>query len=191
MALLISLATSYFTAEAGGASAKSGQVAPGYLGKKYGKKDQCPSCSPPGNQVLYVPLTDLPEAQDGELVFNSRSPKEMEVTPTFYRLDGTPVVGDPVRVRSAEIRYVDFRKLLPQGEGGARGWGGLSLSYYGIAREMWAQFRFMRVNGGENVDEFFVVKDEARSDIQEAAWWMPRRSTAVIALGNVTDVATR
>lgn len=158
--------------------------------RKSGKPDKCPHCSPPGNQEIYIPLTELPESRGGEIVFNSRSPKEMEVTPTFYKLDGTTVVGDPVLVQSAEIRYVDFKKLIPAGHRDEQDWGGLSLSYYGVNREMWAQFRLLGINGGGNADEFFIVKDEPRSDIQEAAWWMPRRSTAVIALGNVTDSTT-
>lgn len=153
-------------------------------------KNGCPNCSPPGNQVIYIPLIDLPEARGSELVFNSRSPKEMDVTPTFYKLDGTTVAGDPVRVKSAEIRYVDLKRLIPAQHRNERDWGGLSLSFYGVNREMWAQLRFLHVNGGSSVDEFFIVKDEPRSEVQEAAWWMPGKSTAVIALGNVTDAPT-
>ncbi len=178
------------TAKSGGLTAGVNKNATPQKEKKYGKRRDCPNCSPPGNQVLYIPLTDLPEAQGGELVFNSRSPKEMEVTPTFYKLDGTAVIGDPILVQSAEIRYVDFKKLLPAGHREEHDWGGLSLSYYGIAREMWAQFRLLGINSGGSVDEFFIVKDELRSDVQEAAWWMPRKSTAIIALGNVTDALT-
>ncbi|HEX8846843.1 MAG TPA: IPT/TIG domain-containing protein [Pyrinomonadaceae bacterium] len=164
--------------------------APPQKQNKNARKNDCPSCSPPGDQLIYIPLTDLPEAQGGELVFNSRSPKEMEVTPVFYKLDGTVVKGDPVLIQSAEIRYVDFKKLLPAGHRGERDWGGLALTYHGVAREMWAQYRLLRVNGGGNVDEFFTVKSEQRSDVQEAAWWMPKKSTAIIALGNITDLPT-
>jgi len=153
-------------------------------------KNGCPHCSPPGNQVIYIPLIDLPEARGSELVFNSRSPKEMDVTPTFYKLDGTTVVGDPVRVKSAEVRYVNLKRLIPAQHRNERDWGGLSLSFYGVNREMWAQLRFLHVKGGSSVDEFFIVSDELRSDVQEAAWWMPGGSTAVIALGNVTDAPT-
>lgn len=149
------------------------------------------NCSPPGDQEIYTPLIDLTEAQAGEIVFNSRSPEAMDVTPTFYKRDGTAVVGDPVRVQSAEIRYVNVKKLLPKHYQHERDWGGLSLSYHGVNREMWAQFRFLRVNGGGNVDEFFIVTDESRSTLLEAVWWMPKRSEAIIALGNITDLETR
>jgi len=176
------------TARPGGLSAGTDKSAP--QKRRYEKPDRCHHCSPPGNQEIYIPLTELPEAQGGEIVFNSRSPKAMEVTPTFYKLNGTNVVGNPVLVQSAEIRYVDFKKLIPAGHRGEEDWGGLSLSYQGVNREMWAQFRLLGINGGGNADEFFIVKDEPRSDIQEAAWWMPRRSTAVVALGNVTDSTT-
>ena len=40
--------------------------------QKNDKKHKCPDCGPPGNQEIYVPLIDLPEAQGGEIVFNSR-----------------------------------------------------------------------------------------------------------------------
>jgi hypothetical protein len=59
-------------------------------------------------------LIDLPEAQGSEIVFNSRSPKAMNVTPVFYRRDGAVITGDPVTVESAEIRYVDIKQLLPE-----------------------------------------------------------------------------
>ena len=161
---------------------------------KYGPKNKptprCPHCAPAGNQEIYIPLIDLPEAQGSEIVFNSRSPQAMNVTPTFYKQDGTLVVGDPVSVQSAEIRYVDIKQLLPERYRHERDWGGFSLSYNGFNREMWSQFRFMGVNGGTNIDEFFTVKAEARSSNFEAAWWMPEKSDAIVALGNITDATT-
>jgi hypothetical protein len=132
----------------------------------------------------------LPDAAAGEIVFNSRSPKAMAVTPTFYTLDGAIVKADPVTIASEEIRYVDIRQLLPERYRHERRWGGFSLSYDGFNREMWSQYRFVGVNGGSNVDEFFTVKEESRSDELEAAWWMPEKSEAIIALGNITDAAT-
>ena len=91
--------------------------------QKYGRKHSCPRCAPPGDQEIYIPLVDLPSAQGGELVFNSRSPKPMNVTPRFYRLDGSSVTGDQVVIGSAEIRYVDIRKLIPGAHKGEREWG--------------------------------------------------------------------
>jgi hypothetical protein len=157
---------------------------------KFSKKDKCPNCGPAGNQEIYVPLIDLPEAQSSEIVFNSRSPRAMTITPTFYKPDGTVVLADPVTVQSAEIRYVDIRQLLPEQYRQERDWGGFSLSYYGFNREMWSQVRFLGVNGGNSVDEFFTVKEESRSDQLEAVWWMPERSEAILALGNITANAT-
>src|SRR5467141_2677228 len=71
-------------------------------------KDKCTSCSPPGNQLIYIPLIDLPEAEGGEIVFNSRSPQTLDVTPVFYSRDGETVIADPVQIQSAEIRYVNI-----------------------------------------------------------------------------------
>jgi hypothetical protein len=156
--------------------------------KQKGRGQNCARCATPGNYEIYAPLLMLPEAKSSELVFNSRSPKETVVTPIFYKRDGTRFVGKPVTIESAEIRYVDVKKLLPPGQRDERDWGGVSLTYHGIPREMWAQLRFMGVNGGVNVDEFFVVKAENRSDVQQAVWWTPPESTSVIALGNVTNM---
>jgi hypothetical protein len=140
--------------------------------------------------MIYLPLIDLPEAQGSELVFNSRSPKEVEVTPTFYKLDGTAIVAKPVNVKSAEIRYVDLKQLIPGKYRNDQDWGGMSLAFYGAPREMWAQLRLLGTKGGGSVDEFFTVPSELRATVQEAVWWMPQRSTAVLALGNITDAAT-
>src|SRR5215204_3352673 len=153
-------------------------------------KNRCKECAQVGNQSIYVPLIELPEARDGELVFNSRSTKEMPVTPIFYKRDGSAVVGKSVNVRSGEIRYANVKSLLPKARHDEHDWGGMSLNYYGGNREIWAQFRFVGVGGGGSVDEFFIVRDESRSEVQEAVWWMPQRSKAIIALGNITDAAT-
>ena len=159
-------------------------------GPKNKPTPRCPHCAPAGSQEIYIPLIDLPEAEGSEIVFNSRSPQAMNVTPTFYKRDGAVVVADPVTVQSAEIRYVDIKQLLPERYRHERDWGGFSLSYSGFNREMWSQFRFIGVNGGSNVDEFFTVKDESRSDELEAAWWMPPKSEAILALGNLSDSPT-
>ena len=55
---------------------------------------------------------------------------------------------------------------------------------------MWAQYRFLRVNGGSDVDEFFVVASEDRSDTQQATLWNPEEGDAILAFGNVTDLPT-
>src|SRR5262249_29684143 len=83
----------------------------------------CPNCGTRSNQIIYLPLIDLPEAQGSEIVFNSRSPQEMDVTPTFYKLDGTAIVGKPVRIQSSEIRYVDLKKLIPGPYRNDQDWG--------------------------------------------------------------------
>jgi hypothetical protein len=140
--------------------------------------------------LIYIPLIDLPEARGGELVFNSRSPQAMEVTPVFYKRSGETVLGAPVNIQSAEIRYVNIYDLLPDRYRHEKDWGGFALSYFGSNREMWSQFRFMGVNGEGNVDEFFTVKDESRSSVYEAAWWMPEKSEAIVALGNISDTPT-
>ena len=157
--------------------------------KKEKKGPPCNYCGPPGNQYIYAPLIDLPESQGGEIVFNSRSPKAMDITPVFYTLNGETVIADPVRIESAEIRYVNVMDLLPERYRHEH-FGGFALTYYGYNREMWSQFRFIGVNGGGNVDEFFTVKEEARAENYQAAWWTPEKGEAIVALGNITDEAT-
>src|SRR5437588_514894 len=114
----------------------------------------------------------------------------MDVTPFFYKRNSETVIGDAVKIQSAEIRYVNIEDLLPARYRHQKNWGGFALSYYGANRQMWSQFRFLGVNGGANVDEFFTVKDESRSAVYEAAWWMPEKSEAIIALGNISDAPT-
>lgn len=140
--------------------------------------------------MLYVPLADLPEAEGGEIVLTSGSPHPMDVTPTFYLADGSSIAGEAVQVQPAETKFLDIKKLLPPASKGRRDWGGLALGYYGLAREISAQLSLAGINGGGSVDEFFVVAGEARSDVQQAVWWMPQGGTAIIALGSVSDQDT-
>ena len=158
--------------------------------KKQKKDHGCGGCSPLGNQQIYIPLIDLPESERGELVFNSRSPGAMNVTPVFYKRNGATVVADPVVIDAGEIRYVDIKSLLPDRYRNERDWGGFALTYYGANREMWSQFRFLDVNGGGSIDEFFTVKDESRAAAYEATWWAPEKNEVIIALGNISDTDT-
>ena len=158
--------------------------------QKSRKGPSCHGCSPPGNQQIYIPLIDLPESSTGELVFNSRSANTMSVTPVFYKRNGATVVADPVQIDAGEIRYVDIRDLLPAQYRHERDWGGFALTYFGTNREMWSQFRFLSVNRGGSIDEFFTVKDESRSAAYQATLWRPEKSEAIIALGNISDTAT-
>ena len=150
----------------------------------------CIGCAAQSERSIYIPLTDIPEAGGRQIVFNSRSPHPIEVTPVFYTLDGTSITGAPMTVNPSEIRYLNLKALIPSEHRRRRDWGGLSLNYFGANREIWAQFRFLGINGGNNVDEFFVVTEEQRSAAQAAAWWTPPGSTSVIALGNITDGET-
>lgn len=73
----------------------------------------CPTCPAPTQQTIYAPIFDLPEASGSEVVLNSRSPHVMDVTPTFYTAEGTPVTGETFQLQSAEIRTVDVKSLIP------------------------------------------------------------------------------
>ena len=121
-------------------------------------------------------------------MLNSRSPDPIDITPTFYTTNGEAVVGEPVQLQSAEIRFVPIDQLIPEGLRGQRKWGGLALSFTGGVMELWAQVTFHGVGGG-SVDETFNILEEPGSDTREAVWWMPKRSTAIIALGNSSDTA--
>lgn len=154
------------------------------------QSDQRCLCGVKGDQAIYIPLTYLPEAGGGQIVFNSRSGHSVDVTPIFYTMDGNQIKGNTVSIEPNEIRYVNIKKLLLPENIRQTNWSGLSLRYYGSNREMWAQYRFLAVNGGNNVDEFFTVESESHAVNQAATWWSPARSTSVIVLGNLTGSPT-
>ena len=76
----------------------------------------CPTCSPAKQRVIYAPLFDLPEAASSEIVLNCRSGRDVPVTPTFYTLDGTAIIGDEIILHPAEIRFVDTKSLVTEKE---------------------------------------------------------------------------
>jgi len=153
------------------------------------KAKPCTSCPAPSPHRIYAPAISLPEASSSEIVLNSRSPKVIEVTPTLYTDEGTPIVGKAVQLQPAEIRFVKIEQLIPAKHRGRHKWGGIALSYTGGVLEVWAQIAFHGVNGGGSVDETFNILDEPGSDVREAVWWMPEKATAVIALGNSSDTS--
>jgi hypothetical protein len=144
------------------------------------------SCPPPIPRQIYVPAIELPEARTTEIVLNSRSPQEIEVTPTFYTEAGDQIVGKPLQLQPAEIRFVRVDSLIPRYARNNH-WGGMSLSYVGSNLEVWAQITFHGVGGTGSIDETFNILGDQPSDTREAVWWMPKRSTATIALGNSSE----
>lgn len=105
-------------------------------------------------------------------------------------MNGDAVVMNPVQLEPAEIRFIPVEQLMPEAMRGRHRWGGIALSYTGNVLEVWAQITFHGVGGG-SVDETFNILEEPGSDTREAVWWMPRKSTAIIALGNSSNVDIR
>jgi hypothetical protein len=151
---------------------------------------QCSSCPPPSPRRIYAPAIDLNEAQSCEIVLNSRSANPIEITPTFYTAGGDAIIGNPIQLQPAEIRFIPVEQLMPRAIRGAHRWGGIALSYTGNVLEVWAQITFHGIGGG-SIDETFNVLEERGSDTREAVWWMPRQSTAILALGNASGKAVR
>ena len=125
----------------------------------------CPACAEPTQQVIYAPLIGYPEASRSEIVLNCRSPHVMDVTPTFYTAEGTPVVGQVIRLQPAEIRYVDVMSLIPETRRASR-WGGMSLSYPGKFMEVWAQLTLHGIGRRNSVDVLFTVINAPRSNVR-------------------------
>ena len=147
---------------------------------------RCSSCPPPIPRSIYVPAIELSEASTCEIVLNSRSAHEIEVTPTFYTVTGEQILGEPLRLKPAEIRFAPVDSLIPR-SARHHHWGGMTLSFVGSVLEVWAQITFHGVGGRGSIDETFNILGDQPSDTREAVWWMPKRSTAVIALGNSSD----
>lgn len=147
----------------------------------------CSSCPPPSPRRIYAPAIELPEAGEGEIVLNSRSPHPIDVTPILYTVDGQQVNGNPVTLQPAEIRFVPIESLIPDRHKGRHHWGGIALSYTGGILEVWAQITFQGVGREGSIDETFNMSEDLGSDTREAVWSMPKGSKSVIALGNSSD----
>lgn len=151
------------------------------------RPDGCPTCPPPSARRIYAPAIELREAERCEIVLNGRSADPIEIVPVFYTLNGNAIVGNPVQLQPAEIRFVPVEQLMPEALRGRHHWGGIALSYTGNVLEVWAQITFHGVGSG-SVDETFNVLEEPGSDTREAVWRMPNKSTAIISMGNSSTV---
>jgi hypothetical protein len=149
-------------------------------------------CAPADSQMIYIPLFELPEATGSEIVFNSRSPHTLDITPTFYTTDGQAIVGTTFQIKSAEIITTDVQSLIPAEHRNRKDWGGMSLSYFGGVLEFWAQLRLLGV-GREHrsVDALFAVDRDKRSNTWDAVWHAPAHSLTILAIGNVSNSSVR
>ncbi|MGZ8843888.1 MAG: hypothetical protein ACXW18_09515, partial [Pyrinomonadaceae bacterium] len=79
---------------------------------------------------------------------NCRSAHEIELTPTFYTIEGKAIAGEPIHLQPAEMRFVETTSLIPVRERNRHRWGGMSLSYVGNLLEAWAQITLKGLRGG-------------------------------------------
>ncbi len=148
-----------------------------------------PKCLDPTPQTIYAPTIGLPEVAGGKIVFNSRSDVVMEVHPTFYTDEGATVEASVVSLQPAEIRTVNIASLIPAAQRGRTRWGGISLSYTGKVFDVWAQITLLGAGHAGSTDVTFSVLNGRGSNVQDAVWWMPPGSRAVLALGNSSSTA--
>lgn len=144
----------------------------------------CNGCAAEGPQTIYAPLIQLPGSSGTEINLNCRSPKSVEVTPTFFSRNGEAFAGETFTMLPTEVKTVNLKTLMPPAIRGRRDLGGMTLSYTGGMFEMWGQLRLMNVNRGNSVDVTFALSQDRRSAIRNAVWWMPEDAEATIAVGN-------
>jgi hypothetical protein len=102
-------------------SAKTVRESPRFQNKK--QPPQCTSCPPPSPRRIYAPAIDLNEAQSCEIVLNSRSANPIDITPSFYTASGDLIVGNPIQLQPAEIRFVPMEQLMPESIRRTHRWG--------------------------------------------------------------------
>ncbi|MFL6375521.1 MAG: hypothetical protein ACJ73D_12705, partial [Pyrinomonadaceae bacterium] len=117
------------------------------------------------------------------------SPQVIQTTPTFYKADGTAIVGEPITLQPAEMRFVTIASLIPEGHRSESNWGGISFSFFGTPTEVWAQITIPGQANRGSSDVVFSVLDGQGSDTQEAVWWQPRPGKRTLALGNSSDAS--
>lgn len=151
----------------------------------------CNGCAAEGPQTIYAPLIQLRGSSGTEINLNCRSPRNVEVTPTFFTRNGEPFVGETFHMAPTEVKTVNLKTLMPPALRGRRDLGGMTLSYTGGMFEMWGQLRLMNVNRGNSVDVTFALSQDRRSAIRNAVWWMPDSGEATIAIGNFGNLTLR
>ncbi len=147
----------------------------------------CATCSQPTQQIIYTPLIDWKDASFAEINLNCRSPQPIDVVPTFYTDDGTPIVGETITLTPAEMRFIDVQSLIPAGHRGGHHWGGMTLAYTGRRFEVWGQMTFHGISNDDSVNSFFAIIDAPSSNVRNAVWKAAKNSTATIAIGNYSD----
>lgn len=138
----------------------------------------------PSTQTIYAPIVRGLKKYAAEIVLNNNSPKEMEVKTTFFRMAGTPLRGNSLTLRPAEVRHVNVTELA---EMELKEISGMTVSYFGGMLEVGAQMVFVHRASRRSIDIPFSAPMDYRSNIQEAVWWMPSGGEATVILGNASD----
>ena len=138
---------------------------------------------------MFVPLAHVRYFGAADIVLNSRSVESKTAVPTWYLEGRRVVVGDPI-VMTPGVEFVPLQTLLPAGVTLSEVTG-LSLSYTGHSRELWAQMTLRPGNSAEpaqSLDAVFTMDQDFKSTSLDAVWAVrhgPART--VIVLANTSD----
>lgn len=141
-------------------------------------------------QRVYAPLGILGSWDDVKIAINNRSPEDMTVTPTLF-MGGQSITGDPLVLRSAEVRWIPLEVLVPSGVKKRSPVDAVELTYFGHMMEVAAQAVAAQGDGRGSTDVLFSGDKDYRTGRLHAVWLDRPAVRAVVTLANASDASIR
>jgi hypothetical protein len=124
------------------------------------------------------------------LMLNNKGGESLEVTPTFFSLDGTSVQLSPIVLNAASYQEIDIKTLLANSGQNFKE-GNLQVSYQGKKMQLGAQVKLIDANKKQIWEEqFYEATAKAVSSQLEGVWWLPSNNCETkFIITNTTDAS--
>ncbi|MGI9054605.1 MAG: hypothetical protein ACR2F2_02250 [Pyrinomonadaceae bacterium] len=116
-------------------------------------------------------------------MLNNKGALPLQVTPTFYSLNGTQLQLAPIIVGEASYREIDIHELL-EGTGEEFQEGSLQMTYQGKRLQLGSQIKLIDEDKSLMWDEqIFEPMKKFVSSRLESVWWLPTTSCETKFIG--------
>jgi len=142
----------------------------------------------PETHILVGSYYSLRGNLSATLMLNNKGGLPLDVTPTFYNLNGAQIQLSTITINATEYMEVDLRQLLANAGSDFRE-GSLSVTHHGKDLQLGAQVKL--IDGGKSLiwdEQFFVPSAKSASSRLESVWWLPSTECATkFVLSNTTE----
>jgi hypothetical protein len=142
------------------------------FGQNFGSTERVPAYEFPSmHQILYTPITMLPEFSDAEIAIINHSKIDENATLTIYSLGGKVLGTKALSLLPGETQRFKVRQLVGDDGQQEQSLGSMTIEYYAPSMVIAAQITLEGYSSGGNLDYLLEDAMEFHSSRFDGVWW--------------------